>query len=308
MQALLKTLEAFKTKQTIEVDLKSIGSWAETTHIVEKNDILAMIAGLGSERAILLTGDPGVGKSHLARVAAELTDRFFMSAVIKPDDEIDDLLWSIDHVQRLSDAQLAAANKEEFKKPLEDYIRPGPIWHAFQEPESKLTGYKPPAQDNDRKNGVVLLLDEIDKASVSLLNSLLEVLGNMSFEVPLYDKPVECRDKPPLIILTSNGDRELPEPLLRRCVCHTLQLPKSRDAFIERMCVIAKAKKGEEKYSEKVAVKCAELIYSHRKENEYSSGASEFVDLINTLESIAPNDANAQIKHLANIQQYFLKS
>ena len=307
MDKLKTKLLEFEDESTIEVDLTTVGSWKETKHAVVKKDILAMIAAMGSERALLLTGDPGVGKSHLARVAASITERYFISTVIKPDDEIGDLLWSIDHTQRLSDAQLQAALKKEFNPSLKSYLRPGPIWHAFQEPEGFTSHYKPASQEASRKNGVVLLIDEIDKASVTLLNSLLEVLGNMSFEVPLLEEPIDCRKTPPLIILTSNGD-ELPAPLKRRCVCHEVTLPKTQDEFVERMNMIALAKMGDN-YSKPVSDACANLIYEHRAKTITATGASEFVDLIHTLHEIEPDDETKQIeKHLPDLSQYFLKS
>ena len=309
MEKLLAVLSQFKEKSTQEIKLDAVGSWCETRHVVEKKDILAMVAALGSQRALLLTGDPGVGKSHLARVAASITKRFFISTVIKPDDEIGDLLWKIDYTQRLSDAQLAGATKQVFDAPLKTYVRPGSIWYAFQQPGEGFTSeYQPVSQKAAHSDGVVLLIDEIDKASVALLNSLLEVLGNMSFDVPLTGDTIECRKNPPLIILTSNGDRALPAPLLRRCVCHEVSLPKSRAAFIQRMKQIAKAQMRQH-YSEKVAESCADVIYTQRdSHHHYNPGASEFVDLLRTLQAIAPDDPEAQIEtHLSAISRYFLK-
>lgn len=314
MKTLLETLKKFKNDNTamcdtIEVEIKSIGSWPETTHAVDKKDVLAMVAAMGSQRALLLTGAPGVGKSHLARVAASITERYFISVIIKPDDEIGDLLWSIDHTKRLSDAQLFAALKKGFDDSLKFYIRPGAVWHAFEEPEDDIIShFQVPEQKATREDGVVLLIDEIDKASVSLLNSLLEVLGNMSFDIPILDKTIGSRQKPPLIILTSNDDIDLPAPLLRRCVCHEVSLPTNEDAFVERMNMIAKAKMGKKNYSKKVADACALLIYKHRLEKASLSGASEFVDMLNTLQKIEPKDKNLQVnKHLDSISQYFLK-
>jgi len=310
MEKLLKALNDFNDESTQEIPLDSIGSWQETRHAVEKDDILAMIAAMGSQRALLLSGDPGVGKSHLARVAASITERFFISTVIKPDDEIDDLLWKIDHTQRLSDAQFAAASKQKFSKELKCYLRPGPIWHAFQQPEDDLTSeYSPASQEAKHESGVVLLIDEIDKANVALLNSLLEVLGNMSFEVPILGKTIHNRTKPPLIIMTSNGDRTLPAPLLRRCVCHEVILPKREYAFIKRMKLIAKAKMLD-KYDKDVAKTCAKIIYRQRdSQNHYNPGASEFVDMLNALQAMQAVDSKAQTEdHLLAIQKYFLKS
>ena len=316
LRRLLTTFESLNKnnskEDTQEIKLDAIGSWKATKHAVEKKDILAMIAALGSERSLLLTGAPGVGKSHLARVAASITKRFFISTVIKPDDEIGDLLWKIDHTQRLSDAQFAGASQKEFTKELKDYIRPGAIWHAFEEPSSCYkSDFKPSEQEANYNNGVVLLIDEIDKASVALQNSLLEVLGNMSFDVPLSGETIESRDKPPLIILTSNGDVSLPAPLLRRCVCHEVKLPSARKAFIQRMKLIAKAQMGE-KYNGKVAKECAKLIFKQRNARQspsrYKSGASEFVDILHALQAIAPDKFDEQVDiHLDNISRYFLK-
>lgn len=313
MDDLLSLVGSLKKGGTAEVELDAIGSWPKTRHVAERDDLLAMIAAMGSKRALLLTGAPGVGKSHLARVAAALTGRYFVSTVIKPDDEISDLLWSIDHTQRLADAQLAGALKKEFNKPLEDYLRPGPVWHAFEAPSNEITShYQPPQQQAQRENGVVLLIDEIDKASVNLMNSLLEVLGNMSFEVPILKQPVQSLGKPPLVILTSNGERPLPPALLRRCVTHSVTLPKDEKAFIERMNLIAKAQMKDEKqdyYSKDVAYHCAQLIHKQRNTGAaYKPGASEFVDLIQALHAIAPDDEQAQLnQHLPDIQSYFIK-
>ncbi len=306
---LVNKAEALGKGEVIKQPLKPIGSWGASNHALDQKDLQAIIAAIASERPLLLTGEPGVGKSHLARAASNLTKRFFVPIVVKPDDEIGDLLYEIDHTNRLADAQLAGALKKTFDSSLNKYVRPGPIWHAFTEPDDCLdtSAYSPPEQPFNRDNGVLLLIDEIDKASLALMSGLLEVLGNMSFEAPGHEKAIQNRGNPPLVILTSNGDRALPAPLLRRCIIHNMVLPSEWPLFLERMVYIGESHMGKV-VSPKVVKACARAIFDSRDmAMAYQPGSSEFVDLLRTLHEVAPDNEKKQLKQLKVLSTYFLK-
>jgi|JI6StandDraft_1071083.scaffolds.fasta_scaffold134175_2 MoxR-like ATPase len=168
--------------------------------------VVAVNAALATRRPLLLRGAPGCGKSTVARDVAFALDRDFDEKVITSRTTATDLLWEFDAVGRLSDA----APDPKRAADRGNYIRPGLLWSAFkQEPR-----------------GIVVLIDEIDKADPDVPNDLLVPLGEERFVVTDAAQPylVE-RKRDVLVIITTNGERELPPAFLRRCVALTLEDP-----------------------------------------------------------------------------------
>lgn len=183
-------------------------------------EALSLAAFLG--QPLLLTGRPGCGKTSAAywaawRMGLEETD--LVHAQVRSDETAAGLKYEFDAVRYLGDSQVAAHRGQDWSPHFERYCRKGPLWRAFEAVR--------------RNRTVVLLLDEIDKAPRDLPNDLLHEFDQMDFEVPewrdTYDRPVRISGRPEegpirlLMVLTSNGERDLPEPFLRRCIHHHIE-------------------------------------------------------------------------------------
>jgi MoxR-like ATPase len=192
-------------------------------YIMSDTTRLAVNVALATERPLLLRGDPGSGKSTLARYVAFCKDWDYEAGVITSRTEARDLLYRFDAVRRLSDYSLP--RKEGSKPPgNETYIEPGVLWRAMHPERAKDFGEKasnPQPTASEIKQGVVVLLDEIDKADPDVPNDLLVVLESRWFALPELGKDEVIRSprtRPMLVMITSNGERDLPSAFLRRCI------------------------------------------------------------------------------------------
>ncbi|MBX2857570.1 MAG: MoxR family ATPase [Cellvibrionaceae bacterium] len=314
-EVLKQDIKKLANAENLTQKLRPIGTWGKGVHRFDAKQINALIAALASKRPLLVRGEPGVGKSQLAHAAAELLQRGFVPYVVQPDSEYSDLLWSVDYTRRLSDAQLAANDAEAATKvkQLENYIGPGPLWWAFnwadaETHNSKCSHNYCPPQDpegpNPKEEGIVLLIDEIDKADISLANGLLEVLGNKAFAIPPLDKTLCPEGKAPLVVLTSNDIRELPAALLRRCVVLELTLP---DKLAEHFIAI-----GEQHFptmdKEVLQLVVEQILQDRNNCREFpKTGLAEFIDLLGALSQVA-NTKEGQISWLNKLGLYFHKS
>jgi MoxR-like ATPase len=187
--------------------------------------VLALNIAMATRRPLLVSGEPGGGKTSLALYTARALGRSFYRQTITSRTQVTDLLSGFDAVARLGDAQLQQRN------PKQSYVVPGRLWWALnpetaaQRGAEKLDGIQAladPDPDGSR-DSALLLLDEIDKADPDIPNDLLEVLDENKFTVPETGDEIERKRKDLLIVLTTNGERELPPAFMRRCV--TLDLP-----------------------------------------------------------------------------------
>ena len=301
-----------------KIRLPAMGSLPETHHIFHEKDIHAVNAALAARRPLLVRGEPGTGKSQLARAVAQALGRVLVSAVIDVRTEAQDLQWTFDAVRRLADAQVLRPTEQvDVEKVLneEKYVTPGPLWWAFNWKTAEELGKPydrptPPVCEGCAvENGVVVLLDEIDKADSSVPNSLLECLGNGVFHAP--GGPVEVGTPAPLVIVTTNEERALPDPFLRRCLVRHLRVPEPpllRDWLIARG--EAHIQSIDRPVWPELLRRAAELVERDRElvsEQGYTPpGAAEYLDLVRAVIELAESPEHQEIV-LEQISEFTLR-
>ncbi len=164
---------------------------------------MAVNAAVTLQRPLLVKGEPGTGKTELARQVAAALGLPLMEWHVKSTTKAQQGLYEYDAVSRLRDSQLGDARVHDVK----NYIRQGKLWQAFAAP-----------------GRVVLLIDEIDKADIEFPNDLLQELDRMEFHVYETGETVRALHRP-VVIITSNNEKELPDAFLRRCFFHYIRFP-----------------------------------------------------------------------------------
>ncbi len=175
-----------------------------TREYVATEDLkVAVNAAVALERPLLVKGEPGTGKTELARQVSEALGLRMIEWSIKSTTKAQQGLYEYDAVSRLRDSQLG----EERVHDVKNYIRKGKLWQAFEADEK-----------------VVLLIDEIDKADIEFPNDLLQELDRMEFHVYETGETIRAKHRP-IVIITSNNEKELPDAFLRRCFFHYIRFP-----------------------------------------------------------------------------------
>ncbi len=180
------------------------------TYIATEDLMVSVNAAISLEKPLIIKGEPGTGKTLLAFEIAKALNKKLITWHIKSTTTAQQGLYEYDAVTRLRDSQLGMEGVAD----VSNYIKPGKLWDSF-----------------DSKDQVVLLIDEIDKADIEFPNDLLLELDRMEFYCYELQKTIKAK-KRPIVVITSNNEKELPDAFLRRCFFHYIAFPE-RDTMKE---------------------------------------------------------------------------
>ena len=300
---------------TLAADGKSVafsaGDDPEDLYVYPPTTVLAVNVALATERPLLVAGEPGSGKSTLAENVAAVLGWTYYKEMITSRVQAEDLLWTFDALQRLNDANL----RNQKLRPDHYYIHPGGLWWAYDPTTARHRGKADIADENRRAadpgtpppalpgrpipenepGAAVILLDEIDKADPDVPNDLLEPLDLRQFTVRQTGDRIEAdADRRVLMILTTNGERELPPAFMRRCVSITLE-PPTKEWFIG----IASSKFGDHPLHEPVATEVVRHRHAAERLGMRQPSTGEYLDALDVCRNLNVTPESDAWKHVA---------
>lgn len=326
--------------------LPPIDSWPAARHRFDDRSVRAVRTALAAERPLLIRGKPGIGKSQLARAVARELNLPFLYHVVNARTEHSDLLYEYDAVSRLAEAQVrrpsgsASAWRPELAA--DRFVRPQVLWWAFdwrharqqakkwcraqgcsdRGPERCCDACCEPAHPPEGPEpggwlpgkGCVVLIDEIDKADTDMPNGLLESFGNNGFQVPCARTFVRRQPEhvAPLLMITTNEERELPAAFLRRCIVLHLKLPSSDSELTEFL-----VRRGRDHcsqwiddegiYREAARQLLTDRKAAHEAHSPVQPGPAEYLDLLYAVGRMHPGDSVQQKKRLKEISEFVFR-
>lgn len=298
----------------------------EAGHTWSDDERKAVVHAWASGRPLLVRGEAGSGKSQVARALAKVLGVQLITEVIHPRFEATDLMYRDDHVERLAHAQVlsvaakAGQSVDDMKTWLNEelapkrFIKRGPLWKAMDE-QAPIATDAPVTTLPKEWPRAVLLIDEIDKTDADVPNALLDVLGNRSLALPATGEVVAfSSEHAPLIIITTNEDRELPAAFVRRCAVLNLGPDDSSEAaFVSWLSQRAMAHAllapwGEAPQSPLYGA--AKQVWADRQAAKDAGlptvGLAEYLDLLYSLLRLAQGRAELALELLDEIAPYAL--
>ena len=262
---------------------------------------MALKVALITRRPLLISGPPGCGKTALASAIAEAQGWNFLKHTLTSRSRLEDLTGNVDHLQRLHDAQSSTAQNDKLK-PDWAYLQPGLFWWGFNGSSAKLRGQDaetvkkendvvPPAAPGNIEedaNGTVILLDEIDKAEPDLPNDLLEPIDNQYFTLKDGNRINAEEGKDVLVLITTNGERDLPPAFLRRCIHIEMHHP-TPDLLVriaryhfQQNAEVVQEEQGQDRGTlfEALAEQFRNIQQEAKKAGQRQPGTSEFLDTV----------------------------
>lgn len=274
-------------------------------YVWDPKTVFAVQVAQTTNRPLLLRGPAGSGKSSLAPFVANVLSAPFYSFTVNARSQARDMMWEFDALGRLNDANVAKSDTKAKDKvgKLHNYLRPGTLWWAFDRDTARMRGSTDgllvsEAEDPGgtvQHESAVVLIDEIDKADPDVPNNLLEALGSRQFTV--LDTGTKVSDKQkPLVIITTNEERELPAAFLRRCIVLHLAAKTTGE-----LCQIAEQHFGTEHASlyDEVAKVLDALRKDARKRGDRPPSTAEYLDAIDAsinLSVPSPAGADSTVK------------
>ncbi len=308
------------------IPLPEYGSWPEARHRFDAESVWAVRAAQTTGRPLLIRGEAGIGKSQLARAVAHVMEVPFLPFVVHPRSEASDVLYSYDAVSRLAQAQVLGADRriKNWREQLDQsrFLKPGPLWWALDWQDACAQAKRSCCSDACRgssaevpccpycgepsrptawtqEKGCVVLIDEIDKAEADFPNTLLESLGNHGFQVPLTGQTVRPPkgSHAPLVVITTNEDRELPVAFLRRCLVLKMTLGENDKARLDFLLKRGRDHVSQKEVENALCRRAAEQLLQDRAackdHGPHRPGAAEFLDVLRLLATLPTPEAQS---------------